>query len=553
MDSIEKGLIDIDEHTKNAINKHNELFAKTLYNTANKSNKSSNRLDMNYKKIFTELNTIGKLDSDAFNPDTVVEFRDGKSYQVIESWDKIDGILPNRKVMGVYYVDKTIDITPGLIFDTYSNKVISANPYSHNQYKSSHDSRQFTFDGDNKITKFGDIFNHNNNIYNRNEIRKEILRPLETKVFEVDNYLNLYHKETGLYLMFHKTSFPDICFYLAREYTQLPEMNNKSQPEYYTIYLSKRLNNINVIFDKNNYHSEDNRIKFLESLNELVPDTYHRIYKLYNNFRKMQTFEVNNEIQVDTSNEKIDILDTKDRLITALREKLNTTIIRCEKSEEIIGEIMDKFNNKSNKILELEREKVLLEDKINKIKNENNLVHISKMEEKEKELIELYKRLSESEVFKAKCESIGMSMETLTKNLEIESLEKSKIKDMNVSLINKVRSEKERNEKMKNDNDELLKQIRVYNNNLENSANKIEDLTKKINEKNEECKMLSDKLVLKGDMSNDVLENALSDRITDLEKQLEKVIESKNELENENKRINQKNEKIINMISNLKI
>jgi hypothetical protein len=106
MDTIEKGIIDIDEHTKNAINKHNELFAKTLFESANISNRSSNNLDSNYKKIFNELDTIGKLDTEVFNPDTVVEFRDGKSYQVIESWDKIDGILPNRKVMGVYYVDE---------------------------------------------------------------------------------------------------------------------------------------------------------------------------------------------------------------------------------------------------------------------------------------------------------------------------------------------------------------------------------------------------------------------------------------------------------------
>ena len=35
-----------------------------------------------------------------------IEFRDGKSHQVMESWNKVDGILPNRKVMGKYYVDK---------------------------------------------------------------------------------------------------------------------------------------------------------------------------------------------------------------------------------------------------------------------------------------------------------------------------------------------------------------------------------------------------------------------------------------------------------------
>jgi hypothetical protein len=105
--------------------------------------------------------------------------------------------------------------------------------------------------------------------------------------------------------MLHKTSFPEICFYLAREYTQLPGK------DYYQIYLSKRLENITVQFNQSHYHSKDNRRQFINSLNELIPDTYQRIYQLYNNFRKMQTFEVNDELQINTSTstENIDILD----------------------------------------------------------------------------------------------------------------------------------------------------------------------------------------------------------------------------------------------------
>ena len=81
----------------------------------------------------------------------------------------------------------------------------------------------------------------------------------QTIKFEVDNYLNIYHPETGLYLMFHKTTFPDICFYLAQEYTQLVGK------QYYQIYLSKRLDNIEFSLNQGYYHSKDQRTEFLQN------------------------------------------------------------------------------------------------------------------------------------------------------------------------------------------------------------------------------------------------------------------------------------------------
>ena len=76
-----------------------------------------------------------------------------------------------------------------------------------------------------------------------------------TYIFQVDNYLNLYHEDTGLYLMLHKTTFPSLTFYLAQQYTKLDK-------DYYKIYLSKRLENINFKFDNNYYNSVDQRKQF---------------------------------------------------------------------------------------------------------------------------------------------------------------------------------------------------------------------------------------------------------------------------------------------------
>lgn len=556
MDTIEKGIIEIDEHTKNAINKHNELFSKTLYNSAQKSNKSSNNLDSNYKKIFTDLDTIGKLDENVFNPDTVVEFRDGKSYQVIESWDKIEGILPNRKVMGLYYVDQIINVNDnGIIYCSKHNKDVTLKCNNCNRegtMSCNHNPSNYGlscgcnyYNNYNTIYRFGNL-DCINKLYNREEVREIVINTQQTKTFEVDNYLNLYHKESGLYLMFHKTSFPEICFYLAREYTQLPNKNN-----YYQIYLSKRLKNITVNFDKNHYHSKDNRETFLNSLNELIPDTYQRIFTLYNNFRKMQSFNIDTEQEniLSDTNKEINILDTKDRIINGLRERLNQTILRCEKSESIISEMVEQYNKKSNDILNLERENSLLELKIEEIKKDIKNQYFEKLEQKDKDTFELYKRLSEAEVFKSKCESLDISIETMKKNLERETLEKKKFKDMNLGLINQIRQEKERNTKIKNDNEELLEQLKYNKTSLEDNEIKMNKLNKDLTEKRDECCLLVKQIEKIGENSDNALENALSDRVNDLEKQLEKLIEENRELHKDNERNIKKNREIMNTLS----
>ena len=45
---------------------------------------------------------------------------------------------------------------------------------------------------------------------------KPVYHNKESHDFEVDNYLNLFHKPTGLYLMFNKTSFPKFPFQMKK-------------------------------------------------------------------------------------------------------------------------------------------------------------------------------------------------------------------------------------------------------------------------------------------------------------------------------------------------
>ena len=99
MDSIEKTLRDIDAHKQQAITKHEELLAKAIVNSAKTSNQCARNLDNQFRRYFPEIDDIGESSEDAFNPTTIVEFREGKAHQVITSWDKYNGFLPYRKVV----------------------------------------------------------------------------------------------------------------------------------------------------------------------------------------------------------------------------------------------------------------------------------------------------------------------------------------------------------------------------------------------------------------------------------------------------------------------
>ena len=105
MEFVERGINNVQEHMKESIQKHNEIFAKTVYHTAKKSNQCSTSFDRGFHKTFTDSDSMGVDGIESFNPKAVFEFKDGKATDVIETWDETLGILPNRKVMGNYYID----------------------------------------------------------------------------------------------------------------------------------------------------------------------------------------------------------------------------------------------------------------------------------------------------------------------------------------------------------------------------------------------------------------------------------------------------------------
>lgn len=592
MEFVERGINNVQEHMKESIQKHNEIFAKTVYHTAKKSNQCSTSLDRGFHKTFTDSDSMGVDSIESFNPKAVFEFKDGKATGVIETWDETLGILPNRKVMGNYYIDLSdslaIKDNPNLWFTLHpQHKPKHQNGksivYLNDTQNNNNDGLQFFPQGPSSQMQRIQVMCEGRNVGNlhQRQVHQHLYRtpPLNNPIvqrgeerkfenytghheFEVDNYLNLYHKPSGLYLMLHKTTFPDICFYFAKQYTQL-----KGKP-YYKIYESKRVENIGFQL-KGNYLSKDNRSNLISQINQLLPENYKHVYELYNNFRKMQPL---NNLSGDSVQEEIlegdsDVTDGKDRIIEALQTKLNETIKRSEKNEQLLTEMIEMYNTKSTDLQNCEREKQLLGNKLSELKlqleNKKNEIEceLEKMknmyevnineikESKDREKMGIYKRLSEAEVFRAKSESLGISYEALKTSLEKETLEKKKIKDINHGLLTQFEQQKERNNKLSSDNTALLKQLdeKVY---LADECRRIMDeLNCKLSKKEEECIKLGENLSQMGETSDSALENALSDRVNDLEAEISLLKKNKIELSTNNQKLTRDLEKIRGFMS----
>ena len=552
MESIEKGIHNIDLHTKNSIEKHKELLSKTIYDTANKAKISLQSFENQCDKIFTDIDSIGVEDQQAFNPHTVIEFRDGKSYQVFESWNKTSGLLPNRKVMGKYYVDKIkkneLDentskkmyylIHSDRKYDRFNNNIHFNQNRPTSEYvlpngatlHRNYDQISFIELNSKVINKYLNSIT-GENIIKRGESRDYIIDFDGTITFEVDNYLNLFHKPTGLYLMFNKNPFLDASFYFAREYNQLPNQ------DYYQIFLSKRVTDLNLQFTTQNYESVDNRSKLLEEINNIVPDNYLRIYKLFDNFRKFSSFNKPETTTNIDEEQSVNITDPKDRIIESFKLRLRETIKRCETSEKIVSEMTDEYNSKSVELQDLNSKIRILESKLKEQQLDYQEKLVSEIEKVKCDNFGLFKRLNEAEVFKAKSESLGLSITQLQKQLEIETLEKNKIKLLNNNLVNSVQEERTRNKTLKENNDELFSQLNLNKDEVNQLKIKFTELNKNIEEKSKECLKLGTMLQKQGDESADVLNVALSDRISDLEDKNKTLNEQKNSILQEKNKI----------------
>jgi len=588
MEAIESGLVQLEKHNKDAIEKHNSILMKTIFDFANKSHTSATSFDSNFRNLFPEMHQVDSEPSSVFNPHTVCEFRNGIAYQVIESWDKDYGVLPNRKVMSKYYLDEGHVFTPE---DNGINAVTIS-------YCKAHDKPVIVSFSEGRLSyrtvnTISCGCSHNCNFNNfrtlstvgpkhkRGEERYNFFSKQEYE-FEVDNYLNLYHVETGLYLMFNKTVFSALPFCLSKMYLSSRDTTfiensefNKTftqQHPYYQIFTSKRLNTKDKTFkiEQSYYKSKDSRDLFLEQINQLVPYDYLYVYDLFNRFRQFDGFvsNVGNEqgrfaagpnIRSENS-EDTGYLNEKDRLIKAMEIRLNETVSRAEEAEKVVSDMTKDYSEKSIQVqsltrelnlnqLKLEESRQEFEHKLSKYAVNEREITCDKIEELERECFNLKQRLLQSSVFKTQAEGVGESLNSSKKDNERLSLDVKRLKDMNKDLVKQISTEKNRNDNVTDNNRELVDSIKTIKQKESTSNIVIAKLNKDIKILDASNKLLTDKLGNMGDSSTNVLERALGDQVHDLQTRLSDLQKNNVNLDSKNKQLNCQIDKFKQLIS----
>jgi hypothetical protein len=550
MDTIELGLKRIDEHNTSAINKHKELLSKAITESASISNKCSKNLDNEFNKIFSELDKLNNIETNIFNPITVIEFRDNKAYQIIDTWDKDNGLLPERKVMGEYYVDIGI----------YINK-----PYCINskQYIGSFNSMSRTFecghgssDNNDAVAKIH-LLNYSN--YNPDLIRNKDTIPFystTTYTFQVDNYLNLYHIESGLYLMFNKTSFPLIPFHF--------KTNNYNKV---VVYDSKRLEQLinPKLFDKDYHSSIDNRSTFLNDINSIIPDDIITAYDFFNRFRKFKQFTFENtniDLLIPTPDTTSSIIDPRDKLIESYKQRLETTTKRAENAEKIMQTMLEEYELQSidikafnYKIRQLKTEILdnKLQYKTDLLENETKqiLYYVNTIEDLKTSNFRLNQQLLEIETYKTKTDTMGQSIETLKQENATTLLTLEKQRAMNEKLMNTVKTQKTKNDSITQQNTEYKNNYMSLESNYISLKNDLLKLEETLKDKKLECHKMTETFKQLGNTSTDVLENALSEKIDTLTISNEKLKEEKNKLTIDFNKVSKQLEKLQSTLKNM--
>ena len=551
MESIEQSLHKINQCSQDAIKKQQLMFTNSIHNSAKVSNTCSNNLDREFRKLFPEVETLGTETEEPFNPSTVVEFRDNKAYQVIDSWDKDDGLLPNRKVMYDYHID--INTTAkNMKWYCSTHKIWSGITCSGcNQLKAvdlncNHSPSYY------KMTCGCNLRNHYLCRYNPDYASLDLIRKIndslfKTYTFEVDNYLNLFHVESGLYIMFNKTSFPIIPFVL----------NNG-------VYYSKQMETIFAnIFNKTYQQSKDSQVEFIEKVNEVVPDDIEQVYDLFNRFRQFKSFNYGGSIVPKNVPEiEDDKLDSRDKLIKSYQLRLNEMTKQFDSAQKLINDMTEEYENKSNKVkevtFELNQCKSELLEKTNQFKKEllekelgYKMESVKEIEELKSKNFGLNQQFLEIETYKAKLESSGVSMDSIKReNSELE-LKIQKIRNINDKLLKQLRKEKGRNEDLNKYNNTLNHNIIGYEESNTKLKRQIDDLKDEVKDRTSECGKLSKDMIELGNRSSDVLENALSDKLEQLELKYQDQKDANMEIERENKRMEKELKKYKDTLSKL--
>ena len=235
-------------------------MAESIFNSAKASIQCAKNVDDALNNLFPKSNyDLPPLTTyfGPFNPKYVILFKDGKPHQMIKRWNMKTGLLPDVHEVSSYCVEFGGKLT----YTTCDNK-------QHNPPMSS------------------------SLVY---VLSKSGLGNISSDDFFIDNYLNLYHCRTGLYLMLHKTAFPHTLFIHDRN-----------------IYTAKSLdksvfnNLVNTTTLEKMFNSNDEDL--MREYEKLLPSNYRKAFNHYNSFRLSPAYTTGSYNAPSTEEKEYDVL-----------------------------------------------------------------------------------------------------------------------------------------------------------------------------------------------------------------------------------------------------
>jgi hypothetical protein len=506
--------------------KHNDDITKSISDAVYKLSKSSNTINSNIdsklKRIFNA--DITKYqETETFCPKYVFDMTDESNIRRYDNYDKVKGLMPNRHVIGKYYVNYYVP--KNCPNDYFSNKgkqgtqgyyivdtnnddyelyvYMSMNYYNQNRVSSNSEHNIKVVNGGTKLSHFQDLKNHQfmNTLINN---------PHPCIGFEVDNYLNIRMismdggSYTDMYLIYNYTSFPLTAFHTYEHFSK--SLNDTSFPFY--IKLISGTNKFTEAFIK----SIDNEETLFEELKKLKPLNYNQVYESLNSFREL--YKLFGDIIIDENNiletngESInkecldeEKTDQRDETITTLNKKIMSLMEGNREIKDAMGKMLEEYTEQQEIIKSLRLE--LNEEKEKSLKSENttNLELKNEIEQLKTKLMMSYNELIERNEFRQKIETLENSYKTMNANYDTMKLENEKIKNKRDSLLLKIKNQtdtitmlKEQIKELELINDNINKDLEVNKEtekqakseliNLEKENKELSSMLKKITESN---------------------------------------------------------------------
>lgn len=519
MEIIEKSLSDISQQATDAIHKQRLTVARAVEDVAKSSLNAAKGLDEQFVSAFPDILNLGTTNPAAFNPQLVVEVKEGKGVGVVDVWDNIRGFLPDRRVMGLYHIDigSTSFTACAGKYICLSGQLMYPNSCSCSNWQACGHSLKCG------CTKAFSC-NHldvpsvasclNSPALNFPSIKRKEERPLflatATQTFEVDNYLNLFHPASGLYLLFNKTAFPSFPFMTKGE----------------RVFQSKQVSALDMTFT--NYASVDARPKILQDVAGLIPSDYSAIFTYFDSFRRLPHFTVGVSLDEKVEGaEDATKKDSRDRLIDELQSRLTQALKQIALSESIHGELQELYKKQSVELVDLTR-------KLHSLEASSNIRHKEETEALKTDNFALKKQLADAMAYQARNVALGEDLDVAMKRAEASQLEVQRIKDVNKSLTDQIIQMKreartasdELAQKTDSSSRHLALQTRLQDE-KEALSKELDQMRVKVHELDSRLlKMTSEPL-----SARNTLEEALSVRCEELQVEKKRVEDSKVEVE----------------------